>query len=173
LFEQWYPRLVRAARRRLGSPDDAEDVAQDAFVQLIDARRAESRRAAVPRDSRAWLFTVTDRLAIDRHRATVRRERVAALPSVHVVPEVPSADDEIEREECIARVQRVLQALDARDRQLLLLHHAGLAYREIAAQLGVAPSSIGSLLTRAHRRFLVHYQQQYGTSPEACANAHL
>jgi DNA-directed RNA polymerase specialized sigma24 family protein len=69
-----------------------------------------------------------------------------------------------------------LKALDVRDQQLLLLHHAGLAYREIAAELGVAPSSIGALLTRARRRFLLHLQQQHhqqhGNSSEASANVH-
>jgi RNA polymerase sigma-70 factor, ECF subfamily len=169
LFEQWYPRLVRAARRRLGSPDDAEDAAQDAFVRLVDERRAESS----PRDSRAWLLTVTDRLAINRNRATVRRERLAALLTARVAADGSGgAGDNVERDECIALVQRVLNGLNARDRQMLLLHHAGFAYREIAAQLGVAPSSIGSLLTRAHRRFLVQYQQQHGDPSEASANVH-
>ena len=55
-------------------------------------------------------------------------------------------------------MQRALNALASRDRQLLLLHHDGLSYREIAVRLTLAPSSVGSLLTRAHRRFLVSYE---------------
>lgn len=152
---------MRAARRRLDSADDAEDVAQDAFVRLLDHE---------PRNSRAWLFTVTDRLAIDRHRAAVRRERVATRAPVHLVAD-ESADTDLARDERIATVQGVLRSLGARDRQLLLLHHAGLPYREIAAQLDVSPSSVGSLLTRAHRRFLSHYHAQHGTHPEASTNA--
>src|SRR5580692_9519630 len=66
LFETWYPRLVRSARKRLGSADDAEDVAQEAFVRLLGEE---------PHDSPAWLFTVAGRLAIDHRRASVRRER--------------------------------------------------------------------------------------------------
>ena len=151
LFLTWYPRLVGAISRRLGSRDEAEDVAQDAFIRLLDQR---------PKDPSAWLFTVAGRLAIDSQRATSRRERLtpasldtAALP-----------DEALLQNEVIESVRRVLRALPDRDRALLLLHHDGVRYREIARQLGLAESSIGSLLTRAHRRFLSDYQRQLCTT---------
>jgi RNA polymerase sigma-70 factor (ECF subfamily) len=40
-----------------------------------------------------------------------------------------------------------------REAQLLILRHSGLAYKEIAAALGVAPGSIGTLLARAEKEF--------------------
>jgi RNA polymerase sigma-70 factor (ECF subfamily) len=149
LFERWYGRLVASIRRRLHDGDDAEDVAQEAFVRLLDAGEG------APKDPPAWLFTVARRLASDRHRAGVRRARLAH----HLAP-APLADaqEEQERAETIETVRAVLARLAERDRQLLLLHHHGVPYREIAARLRVAPSSVGSLLTRAHRRFLAAYE---------------
>ena len=35
-----------------------------------------------------------------------------------------------------------------------MLRYAGFSYREIAAQVGVAAGSVGTLLARAERRFL-------------------
>jgi hypothetical protein len=35
-FDEWYPRLVLYLRARLGDEDHAEDVAQKAFVRLLD-----------------------------------------------------------------------------------------------------------------------------------------
>jgi RNA polymerase sigma-70 factor (ECF subfamily) len=158
LFETWYPRLVRSVREHVGSTDDAEDVAQEAFVRLLGEQ---------PRNSRAWLFTVADRLAIDHRRATARRERFAARPVwAHTDQAETAPDHALLRDERVAAVRRILRMMPARDRQLLLLYHAGLSYRELASQLDVAPSSIGSLLTRAHRRFLAHYTAPHTTPPE-------
>jgi RNA polymerase sigma factor (sigma-70 family) len=158
LFEIWYPRLVRSLRERLGSADDAEDVVQEAFVRLLGEQ---------PRDSRAWLFTVASRLAIDHRRASVRRERFAAGPRWERTDDPPaSADDDLLRDERVASVRRVLETLRPRDRDLLLFHHAGVSYREIAKRLGVARSSVGPLLARAHRRFVVRYKALYETPIE-------
>jgi RNA polymerase sigma factor (sigma-70 family) len=141
LFELWYDRLVASVRRRLDDRDDAEDVAQEAFVRLLGEE--------TPRDPPAWLFAVAGRLVIDRQRAAARRARIAARLGPELV-----VDDSAERAETVAMVRAVLAQLPERDRQLLLLHHDGASYREIAARLGLSPASIGSLLTRAHRRFL-------------------
>ena len=158
LFETWYPRLVRSARKRLGSADDAEDVAQEAFVRLLGEE---------PHDSPAWLFTVAGRLAIDHRRASVRRERFAAGPRWEQTDDAPdAADDALLRDERVVTVRRVLETLRPRDRDMLLLHHAGATYREIAKRLGVARSSVGPLLARAHRRFVAGYRAAYETPAE-------
>jgi RNA polymerase sigma-70 factor, ECF subfamily len=151
LFERWYGRLVASMRRRLGDGDDAEDVAQEAFVRLLDE--------APPKNARAWLFTVAARLAADRHRSARRRQRLALHRSdrLGVAPSGEPADEAVERAEAIDTVRAALGLLTEREQQLLLLHHDGLSYRAIAERLGVAPASIGSLLTRAHRRFLAVY----------------
>jgi RNA polymerase sigma-70 factor (ECF subfamily) len=150
LFKSWYARLVASARRRLDNVDDAEDVAQEAFVRLLDEE---------PADAPAWLFTVAGRLATDRQRMTRRRDRITAQRALELEPSSAgdSAEHRMERAETIRAVRATLEALPRRDRVLLLMHHDGVPYREIAARLGLSTSSIGSLLTRAHRRFLAAY----------------
>ncbi|MEM7346205.1 MAG: sigma factor-like helix-turn-helix DNA-binding protein [Chloroflexota bacterium] len=48
-----------------------------------------------------------------------------------------------------------------REAKLLLLRHSGLSYKELAATLNVAPGSIGSLLTRAERKFSKKYAAMF------------
>ena len=136
--------------RRTGNRDDAEDAAQEAFVRLLDAD---------PRNPRAWLYTVASNLVRDRSRRT---SRLASLSRAHGLADA-SADPEVDlmRAERRRSVQVVLAMLPPRDRHLLLLHHGGASYREIAQTLSVAPGSVGSLLTRAHRRFLICYEGRY------------
>lgn len=150
LFASWYPRLVQALGRRTANRDDAEDAAQEAFVRLLDAN---------PRNPRAWLYTVASNLARDRSR---RASRQTSLMRAHGVAD-QSAGPEVQLMQGERRrsVQVVLAMLPPRDQHLLLLHHGGASYRDIAQTLGIAPGSVGSLLTRAHRRFLTCYESRH------------
>lgn len=69
LFEAERQRLRAIAYRIVGSPDDADDVVQDAWLRWSTVDLGSINNPA------AWLTTVTSRLAIDRLRATsARRE---------------------------------------------------------------------------------------------------
>ncbi|MGH7649111.1 MAG: RNA polymerase sigma factor [Gemmatimonadaceae bacterium] len=156
LFASWYPRLVRALGRRTANRDDAEDAAQEAFVRLLDAN---------PSNPRAWLYTVASNLARDRSRRVSRQASLIRAYEVDAVADDP--DVELVQDERRRTVQVVLGMLPPRDQRLLLLHHGGASYREIAQALGVAPGSVGSLLTRAHRRFLICYESRHETQDES------
>ncbi len=64
----------------------------------------------------------------------------------------------MERTEEIAAVRRALDALNQRDREMLLMKHEGFSYREIAAAVDVAATSVGTLLARAEARFAAAYE---------------
>lgn len=72
------PRLVAALYRRVGSRDDAEDVAQQALLVAYRELHAfdPSRRFTT------WLFTIAFRLAIDAKRAQRRRPAIALAADV-------------------------------------------------------------------------------------------
>lgn len=150
LFERFYPSVYRYSRRLTGDPDVAEDAAQEAFVRMLRARPEGE-----PEALRGWLFRVAVNCIRDRARVRSNRERLleenpgeAPAPD----PEEPP-DRRVERLETVAAVREALDVLDPRDREILLLREEGLAYREIAAAVGVAASSVGTLLARARRSF--------------------
>lgn len=149
LFEKEYPSIVRFLYRHLGDQDQAEDLAQEAFVRLLTER---------PRKPRAWLFTVALNLARDAARGETRRSRhLQLLAAGHGEGLTPSPEEELVGRERKAAVRRTLGRLSERDRTLLLLWEEKVPYRQIAAELQVAPSSVGPLLARAQRRFLKNF----------------
>jgi RNA polymerase sigma-70 factor (ECF subfamily) len=149
-FDEWYPRLVLYLRARLGDEDQAEDIAQEAFVRLLDNE---------PRDAVGWLFAVASNLAIDQQRiANGRARHLTLIRLARDRSAEPEPEQRLLSEEAQSRVRTALAELPERDRDLLLLRHGGWAYRDIARALGVAPSSVGSLLTRAARRFASTFQ---------------
>lgn len=150
LFHRLYPPLHRYLHRLTGDPDVADDAAQEAFVRLT--------RQSLPEDEvRPWLFTVATNLIRDRARKSERHRRLQVhVPSVSAPP---PPDISTERGERIATVRAALAELSERDGTMLLMREEGFRYEEIAAAVGVAPGSVGTLLARAARRFRKAYTE--------------
>lgn len=150
VFQLLYPSLYRYLHRLTGDADAAEDIAQESFVRLLSQDLPED-------EARPWLFTVATNLVRDRVRKTARQERLLT-GSPPLTAGFPRPDDLADRNERIAAVNAALDQLAERDRQLLLMREEGFKYDEMARAVGVAPSSIGTLLARALRRFTEVYR---------------
>jgi RNA polymerase sigma-70 factor, ECF subfamily len=154
LFRELYLPLRRYRYRLNGDADAADDAAQEAFVRLASDRGGREQ-------PRAWLYTVATNLVREGARTTGRRERIlAAGPHTH--GDVARPDEDALRAESVRRVRAVLDLLTPRDRQLLLMREEGFRHAEMAAAIGVAPASVGTLLARAGKRFA----ELYGTREE-------
>ena len=145
LFDSVYPALHRYCHRLTGDPDQAEDLAQEAFFRLLD-RGAEGTPAGL----RSWLFRVATNLARDRARTTETRRRI--LSAVPPPENVPGPDRELDRSQAVAAVREALEGLTDRDREMLLLRQEGFSYREIAEVAEVSHRSVGTILARAQKR---------------------
>jgi RNA polymerase sigma-70 factor (ECF subfamily) len=146
LYDTVYPSLFRYCNRLTGDPDQAEDLAQEAFFRLLD-RGAEGTEAGL----RSWLFMVATNLVRDRSRTKETRRRIlAGFPP----PEnIPGPDRDLARAEDIARVRKALDVLSERDKEMLLLRQEGFSYKEIAEVAKVSHRSVGTILARALQRF--------------------
>ena len=146
-FDEEYPPLVRYCHRLSGDRDAAEDVVQEAMVRLFE-RGVEGSSAGI----RAWLYKTATHLIRDRYRVEGNRKRLLSEnPVMTSEPESPATA--LERTENRERARRALDAMPARDREMLLMRYSGFSYREIADAVDVAATSVGTLLARAERRF--------------------
>ena len=148
LFERHYPSLVWYLQGKLGDRDLAEDLAQEAFVRLLEKP---------PRAPDAWLYVVAGNLARDAQRGELRRARHLTMlgdDARDAVESAPGAEATMCSAEESALVQETLAMLPERDAALLVMRADDVSYREIAAAIGVAPASVGPLLARAQQRFI-------------------
>jgi RNA polymerase sigma-70 factor (ECF subfamily) len=114
----------------------------------------------------AWLFRVAlnrgyNALRSDRRRRA-REEVVAADPTLGVVAGDDDPDEIARRAEERHAVRQALLPLPERQRDCLVLRAEGLSYAEIAAAVGVAPGSVGTLLARAERAFKAEFLARRG-----------
>lgn len=153
-FEEHRPYLRRLAYSTLGSITDADDVVQEAWLRL--QRHHEAGRSAEIENLRAWLSTVTGRLALDQlGSARARREQYVGewLPE----PEVTSAQDPADRVSQDERVTTallvVLESLSPAERTAFVLQDVfGMSGPEVAEVVGRTPAAVRQLASRARKR---------------------
>jgi RNA polymerase sigma factor (sigma-70 family) len=160
-YDARFESLARYLARLTGDPAAAADIAQEAFVRLY-------LRGSMPQDARAWVVSVAHNLLRNERQQIQRRLQLLERhrPDVPAPGRGQHADERIETEERRAFVQRALDRLPERERQLLLLRHEGFSYREIAQAVDMHEASVGTLLARAKSAF----RQALGraaTAPEA------
>ncbi len=147
VFDEHYQPLVRYVHRLTGDLDSAEDIAQESMVRLFD-RRVAGTDAGI----KAWLFKTATHLVRDRYRVDNNRQRLLTKHPVRPdAPESPALS--VERRETRAAVREALNQLPDRDREILLMRYSGFSYKDIAMAVGVAATSVGTLLSPAERRF--------------------
>jgi len=168
LFLRYYSRIYDVLFRLTGDPAEADDLTQETFIRLY-------RHPLPPeRDGKAsnvggWLYRVAVNLGYNALRAYKRRttyEQASDTPAF-ADPEAVAVQSDERR-----RVRETLTQLDPQQAQLLVLRHAGLAYKELAQALDVAPTSIGTLLARAERAFEARYRAMAGNEATGVSDAH-
>lgn len=171
------PKLRSFVRRRVRDLPDAEDIVQDALLELATAYGLAEpiERAA------AWVARVAQHRIIDRYRARSREaQRLVAADADWEEPEritehwlAPAADGPegvYLRERFIEALAEALQSLPPEQRGVFVAHEfEGKSFKALSADTGI---SVNTLLGRKHaavnalRERLVHYQSSFDNLSE-------
>jgi RNA polymerase sigma factor (sigma-70 family) len=143
LFTAEYARVVGIANRVLADPHEAEDVAQEVF---IDFHRLHSANAAY---APAWLHRAAAHSALNRLRGSRRRQRREMAQAAEEGDRSVDPQKQAELNEDRRRVRDALGRLAPKPAAVLVLRASGLSYAEVAQALGVGIGQIGTLLRRA------------------------
>jgi len=139
---------VRVAYGVVRNRQDAEDVAQEAFVRAY-------RRFAALRDRdrfRAWLIRMTWRIALD-HRRTARRRQAREDAVMAATPQAGHLEAEALARERSSRLWQAIDGLPQRLRVVIVLAAIeGHGVKDVAKLLGVAEGTVKSRLFDARQR---------------------
>jgi len=131
------------ARRFLGDATEAEDVAQEAFLRILEA----SPRYRPTASFRTYLYRVVTNLCLDR----AEKKRPLYLESLpDAAASDPSPADAFVAQERDQAVRAALETIPARQRAAIVLRHfEGLSTREVASVMEITPKAVERLLARA------------------------
>ncbi len=144
LFRAHQARVWAVAYRFTQRRDDADDIAQEAFIRLWNAAPRWEPAARLS----TWLYRVVTNLCLDFQRKQAHAP--AAFTGDIAEPAAPDATA-LESQENITRVRLAVAALPERQRMAVILHRfEGLSYHQIAQTTGWGEAAIESLLSRAY-----------------------
>lgn len=144
LFREHNDSLERLLRARLHSPQEAKEVAQEAYVQLLGLRDPSTVSYL-----RAFLFRTALNLATDRIRQRTSRQRIDELMPLQS-EEARSPERASAAEQELALLNRALEELPEACRQaFVLVHFEELSFDEAAKQLGLHPRRVRRFVARA------------------------
>jgi RNA polymerase sigma-70 factor, ECF subfamily len=165
-------RVFALVYRMLGRREEAEDLAQEVFVQIfkaIDQFRGESKLST-------WIYRIAVNLCKNRTKYLHRRhahqqddidamaERVPFSAAKGVMVGTVSRPDEIvEGKQLEAVVKHAISQIDPDFREALILRDVeDLSYEEIAAVMGVADGTVKSRIHRARAQLKVLVEKAMG-----------
>jgi RNA polymerase sigma factor (sigma-70 family) len=157
-FEENRAHLRAVAYRMVGSPGEADDAVQEAWLRLSrsDTRGVENLRG--------WLTTVVGRVCLDALRSRTLRREVSSEgpsgepPTARVADSVEGTGDDPEREALVAdsvgtALLVVLETLTPAERVTFVLHDVfAVPFAEIAPIVDRSPGAAKMLASRARRR---------------------
>ena len=144
IFVAHRAQLHQVASKILGSRDRAEDVVQDAYLKIIEAKAVFVVEQPV-----AYVFRVVQNLAIDYYRRSrlesslfAAAEHGERVPSASATPEAIA----INRQQ-LDLLARALEQLPERTRRAFELYRTGAhTQREIARMLDVSPTLVNFMI---------------------------
>ncbi len=167
-YQELSPALRAYLTRKVGDPEQAEDLVQETFYRALKAfRTGTGWLPSTLKDYRPWLFRIATNLAID----LLRRRACLTWCALEAAAAVPTGATEGDPEEAYTRLEgaeafrATLRRLPERSRRALVLYYGGeLTAAQVAQLIGLDPCGCKTLLKRARHAFARHYHEQWEAS---------
>jgi RNA polymerase sigma-70 factor (ECF subfamily) len=142
ICERLYPRIYRYLSYKVDDSRDAEDLAGDVFVRMLEAIRSQKGNLE------AWLFRIARNVLTDHYRKRAVRSDTVGLPE-----EIGGGDDTsaaAERKLDEDRLKQGLKALTEEQKEVVILRFVmGYEHNELAEIMGRSAGAIRALQFRA------------------------
>ncbi len=153
LIERYHDPLIRFLNRLMGNRQAAEDAFQETFLQVHQSLGSFD----LTRRFKPWLFTIAANKGRDALRKSQRRPAVSLNAAVNdrggsfvdlIELDLPAASAGLEAEDRSRLVQKAINGLSPRLREILLLaYFQKLSYAQISEEFGIP---LGTVKSRLH-----------------------
>lgn len=139
LYTLYFPRVYRYILARTGNTYDAEDLAEEVFIRVIEAiERFEWRDAPFS----AWLFRIAHNAVISQRRKEGARGRSAQLVDGHAT-ESAGPEELVEARLTLNAIMKAAEKLPDAQRQVIAFRFAaGLSVAETARAMGKGEGNV-------------------------------
>jgi RNA polymerase sigma factor (sigma-70 family) len=166
IVEAWQDMVYNTALGLLQNAEDAEDTAQEVFIQVYDSIptfKEESKFST-------WLYRITVTKSLDLIRKKKRKKRFAFVQSLYGKNNelVNDPSDffhpgvKLENKENAVVLFKAVEKLPANQKTAFILNKTeGLSYGEISEIMKLSGSAVDALLQRAKKNLQTHLKEYY------------
>jgi RNA polymerase sigma factor (sigma-70 family) len=152
LFREHNEALIRFLRGRVGSRNEALEVAQEAYVRLLSLDQPGAVSYL-----RAFLFKTAANIAIDRRRRVRSYDRVTGGQLFTEFSENRTPERQVAAEQTLRHLGSLIESMPAKCQASFVMSQIhGLDAATIAGQLGITDSMVRKYVVRA----LLHCREQ-------------
>jgi RNA polymerase sigma-70 factor (ECF subfamily) len=144
---RYHNSLIHFLRQRLRSAEDANDVAQEAYIRMMQYQNSTAIRSPS-----SMLFRIAINVANDLGRSDqVRRvSDQCSLEAVDLVSDTPSPEREVSAIQELKLLREAIEDLPPKCRQVFLLSRMRrMTYPQIAAHCGISVKMVEKHISRA------------------------
>ena len=152
------PALRAYLQARFPTLADHDDLVQETYTRLL---RAQANGGV--RYPKAFLFTAARNAAFDlfRRRGAKPTEAVTDLVELTVLEDIPGVGEQMDQSYELEVLADAVRALPDRCRQVIMLRYLdGLAYKEIAVQLGISAETVKVHMAKGMRRCAAFFAER-------------
>jgi RNA polymerase sigma-70 factor (ECF subfamily) len=152
------PALRAYLQARFPTLPDHDDIVQETYTRLL-----RTKDAGGVRYTKAFLFTAARNVAFDlfRRRGAKPTETVTDLVELTVLENRPGVGEQIDQSYELEVLAEAVRALPDRCRQVIMLRYLdGLAYKEIALQLGISAETVKVHMAKGMRRCAAFFAER-------------
>ena len=159
LFREHNEALIRFLRGRVGSHNEALEVAQEAYVRLLSLDQPGAVSYL-----RAFLFKTAANIAIDRRRRNQNFDRVAGRGLFTELTENRTPERQLSGEQTLRHLGALIEGMPPKCRESFVMNQIqGLDAATIAHRLGITDSMVRKYIVRALLHCRAHMDlERYG-----------
>lgn len=143
------PRITRLVYRLLGWPADVDDMVQEVFLSALTKCRKFRGESALA----TWLTVIALNKCRTHRRSLLSRWRTLRRASRRPIQMQAAADAATLKDDTLAQVRDAIKRLNARDREVIVLHYLeDRGVPEMAELIGIRNNAVEVRLHRARQR---------------------
>ena len=168
LVDKYQEQVVKTAYYFTGNMEDAEDLSQDIFLEIIDSAASFRHSAALS----TWIYRITVNHSLNQVKRNRRREIFQRMGQMFTgndggkISGITASDQGMPHEQTENRMllRKAVNGLPGNQRIAFVLNkYEDLSYKEISEVMNLSLSSVESLIHRARlnmqKQLLVHFPE--------------
>jgi len=150
LYEQFMPKVLRYISYRVEDIDTAQDITSVVFEKALSKFHGFRVEKA---SFGTWILSIARNAVIDHYRAKGKEREFQQSSKKNVIDRGESPDDEMVRDEEVAKLKLCLAQLSSQEQEIIALKFGGeMTNRQVAKTLGLSDSNVGIIIYRAVRK---------------------